>query len=90
MKNSESLKEFKKLNTQKEYSFVVAGGVAANSNIRKMLINLCKENAITPIFPKQELCGDNAAMIAMRGIQLKRKDNVDYSFGVYSTSRKIN
>ena len=34
-----------------------------------MLINLCKENGITPIFPKQELCGDNAAMIAMVGLE---------------------
>ncbi len=68
-----AFKEFEKVNKIKADKFVVAGGVAANSNIRKMLINLCKENAITPIFPKQELCGDNAAMIAMVGLEKFKK-----------------
>ena len=35
LKTNVAFKEFKKLNTQKEYSFVVAGGVAANKGIRK-------------------------------------------------------
>ena len=68
-----AFKEFEKVNKIKANKFVVAGGVAANSNIRKMLINLCKENDITPIFPKQELCGDNAAMIAMVGLEKFKK-----------------
>ena len=75
-----AFKEFEKLNKIKANKFVVAGGVAANSNIRKMLINLCKENAIMPIFPKQELCGDNAAMIALVGLEkykVKKFDKLD-------------
>ena len=45
-----------------------------------MLINLCKENDITPRFPKQELCGDNAAMIALVGLEkykIKKFDSMD-------------
>ena len=34
-----------------------------------MLINLCKENNYQSIFPPIELCGDNAAMIAMVGLE---------------------
>ena len=43
--------------------------MAANKKIRKMLINLCKEKNVLPIFPPRELCGDNAAMIAMVGLE---------------------
>ena len=50
-------------------NFVVAGGVAANENIRNMLINLCEEQNYNSIFPPKELCGDNAAMIAMVGLE---------------------
>ena len=46
--------EFEKQNKLKEKVFVVAGGVAANKSIRSMLI---------------ELCGDNAAMIAVVGLE---------------------
>ena len=45
-----------------------------------MLIKLCKEKNYKPIFPP-ELCGDNAAMIAMVGLEkfkLKQFDNLDY------------
>ena len=46
-----------------------------------MLINLCKEKKYEPIFPPIELCGDNAAMIAMVGLEkfkLKQFDKLDY------------
>ena len=59
----------------------MAGGVAANKKIRTMLINLCKEESYQSIFPPMELCGDNAAMIAMVGLEkfkLKQFDNLDY------------
>ena len=73
--------EFEKKFKPKEKKFVVAGGVAANKNIRSMLINLCKEENYQSIFPPTELCGDNAAMIAMVGLEkfkLKQFDNLDY------------
>ena len=37
-----------------------------------MLINLCKKMVLCQ-FPKQELCGDNAAMIAMVGLEKFKK-----------------
>jgi N6-L-threonylcarbamoyladenine synthase len=61
--------EFEKQNNLKDKIFVVAGGVAANKKIRTMLINLCKEENYQSIFPPMELCGDNAAMIAMVGLE---------------------
>ena len=61
--------DFEKQNNRSKKSFVVAGGVAANENIRNMLINLCKEQNYQSIFPPKELCGDNAAMIAMVGLE---------------------
>ncbi len=57
--------------------FVVAGGVAANKEIRQMLIKLCKEENYEPIFPPIELCGDNAAMIAMVGLEKFKSKNFD-------------
>ena len=73
--------EFEKHIDIKEKKFVVAGGVAANKEIRKMLVNLCEEENYEPIFPPIEFCGDNAAMIAMVGLEkfkLKQFDNLDY------------
>ena len=64
-----AFKDFEKqINTPKKY-FVVAGGVAANKKIRSMLINLCKKKNYQSIFPPINLCGDNAAMIAMVGLE---------------------
>ena len=61
--------EFEKINNVQEKIFVVAGGVAANKKIRSMLIKLCEEKNYNSIFPEIELCGDNAAMIAMVGLE---------------------
>jgi N6-L-threonylcarbamoyladenine synthase len=73
--------EFQNQNKTEEKILVIAGGVAANKNIRSMLTNLCKEENYQSIFPPLELCGDNAAMIAMVGLEkfkLKQFDNLDY------------
>jgi len=64
-----AFKEFKKINEIDENKFVVAGGVAANKRIREVLENLCKEEGFEAIFPPISLCGDNAAMIAMVGLE---------------------
>ena len=72
--------EFEKINELNEKIFVVAGGVAANKKIRSMLINLCEENNYKSIFPPIEFCGDNAAMIAMVGLEkfkLNQFSNLD-------------
>ena len=73
--------EFEKRTKPQKKKFVVAGGVAANKEIRNMLINICKEENYDPIFPPIELCGDNAAMIAMVGLEkfkLKKFDKLDH------------
>ena len=73
-KSKIAFKEFKKINETSKSKFVVAGGVAANKRIREVLINLCEEENFEAIFPPIELCGDNAAMIAMVGLEkYKRK-----------------
>jgi len=76
-----AFKEFEKQNKLKEKIFVVAGGVAANKKIRSMLINLCNEHNYKSTFPPINLCGDNAAMIAMVGLEkfkLKQFNNLDH------------
>ncbi|NLY71686.1 MAG: tRNA (adenosine(37)-N6)-threonylcarbamoyltransferase complex transferase subunit TsaD [Clostridiales bacterium] len=42
---------------------VLAGGVAANSLLRKMLKEACDKEGISLYYPSLELCTDNAAMI---------------------------
>ena len=65
-----AFEEFKKRNHKNKINhFVIAGGVAANKEIRDMLKNLCKKENFYPVFPTKELCGDNAAMIAMVGLE---------------------
>ena len=79
-KTKNAFDEYRKNNSKKE-TFVVAGGVAANKKIRSMLIKLCDENNFKSIFPPINLCGDNAAMIAMVGLEkfkMKQFDNLDY------------
>ena len=76
-----AFKEFENQNDLTEKNFVIAGGVAANKNIRDMLINLCKKENYQSIFPPIELCGDNAAMIAMVGLEkfkLKQFSQLDH------------
>ena len=73
--------EFEKQNDIQKKIFVVAGGVAANKRIRSMLISLCNEENYQSMFPPIEFCGDNAAMIAMVGLEkfkLKQFDNLDH------------
>jgi len=80
-KSKIAFKEFKKINNNKNNIFVVAGGVAANKKIREVLTNLCEEENFKSIFPPINLCGDNAAMIAMVGLEkfkLKQFNDLDY------------
>jgi len=64
-----AFKEFKNIYGNKSNIFVVAGGVAANKKIREVLTSLSLEENFKPIFPPINLCGDNAAMIAMVGLE---------------------
>ena len=53
-------------------AFSVAGGVAANSQIREMLSSVADEYGVEFIAPPIELCTDNAAMIAWAAVELER------------------
>ena len=80
-KSKIAFEEFKKINKENKNKFVVAGGVAANKRIREVLTNLCKEENFEAIFPPINLCGDNAAMIAMVGLEkfkLNQFSELDY------------
>ena len=75
-----AFKEFKKINKLKNNTFVIAGGVAANKGIRNKLKKLSEKNNFKTIFPDINLCSDNAAMIAMVGLEkykIKKFDNLD-------------
>jgi len=80
-KSKVAFKEFKNVNEDKANTFVVAGGVAANKRIREVLTTLCEEENFEAIFPPINLCGDNAAMIAMVGLEkykLKQFNQLDH------------
>ena len=73
-KTKKAFEEYKKISKWKINNFVVAGGVAANKGIRNKLNQLSNENNFQVIYPHTKLCGDNAAMIAMAGLE-RFKDN---------------
>ena len=80
-KSKVAFKEFKKNNKSKKNTFVIAGGVASNKSIRQKLINLSLKEKFNPIFPPINLCSDNAAMIAMVGLEkykLGLNDQLDF------------
>lgn len=61
-------------------ALAVAGGVAANMQIRAALETVCAENGLQFVAPPLRLCTDNAAMIAYAGIEryrLGHRDGLD-------------
>lgn len=54
------------------YRCVVAGGVAANQAIRSALDDVCQSNGFSLFAPPLRFCTDNAAMIALAGIERYR------------------
>ena len=73
--------EFRKINKNDKNVFVIAGGVTSNKKIREVLTNLSLKENFQPIFPPIKLCTDNAAMIAMVGLEkFKKKEfnSLDY------------
>ncbi|WP_320201385.1 tRNA (adenosine(37)-N6)-threonylcarbamoyltransferase complex transferase subunit TsaD [Agrobacterium sp. rho-13.3] len=68
-------------------ALVVAGGVAANQEIRRTLQELCDKNGFRFIAPPLQLCTDNAAMIAWAGLERMAKGLEPDDFDVQPRSR---
>ena len=66
-----SIKALNDINSYKEENEInkiaLAGGVSANSYIRKRFLELGKEKKLEIYYPELNLCTDNAAMIASAG-----------------------
>ena len=80
-KTKVAFKEFNKKIKKNKNTFVIAGGVASNKGIRNKLEIVSKENNFNTIFPELSLCSDNAAMIAMVGLEkykLNQFDSLDF------------
>ena len=60
-------KTIKALKEYKCNNLIVAGGVSANSGLRKRLTEICNDKNISLTYPDVRLCTDNAAMIASAG-----------------------
>ena len=69
--------EYEKINNSNNNIFVIAGGVAANKNLREMFKKICHERDFKSIFPPIELCGDNAAMIGLVGLEKYKSGLLD-------------
>ncbi len=56
---------------------VLAGGVSANSRLRRVMTEKCKCKGIDLYMPEMKYCGDNGAMIASQGYYefIAKKDN---------------
>lgn len=73
----------------KSKKLVLAGGVSANSHIRKNVEDICKTYRVKFYCPPLSLCGDNAAMIGAQAYYeyvAQSGDFCDYSLNAYATS----
>ena len=65
---------------------VAAGGVSANSLLRRELQRLCGQRGIELFLPPLSLCGDNAAMVGAQAYYEYRSGNVaDLHLNAYAT-----
>ncbi|MBE6599387.1 MAG: tRNA (adenosine(37)-N6)-threonylcarbamoyltransferase complex transferase subunit TsaD [Ruminococcaceae bacterium] len=60
------------LKGHKYTSLVMAGGVAANSHLRRHVSEVCEGNGVEFVVPSPKLCGDNAVMTAAQGYHMVR------------------
>lgn len=55
---------------------VMAGGVSANSELRRRMLEKCKEEGINLCFPELKYCGDNAAMVGVQAFYEYKSGNI--------------
>lgn len=63
--------------TESPRPFVVAGGVAANKAVRSALAEMAAEKGFELIAPPMKWCTDNAAMIALAGLEHLERGKTD-------------
>ena len=74
------------LKTRPFKKLVLAGGVAANSHLRRAAAEVCAKHGVTLTVPPIRLCGDNAAMVAVAGYFGLRSGHVaDSSLNAYAS-----
>lgn len=67
-------------------TLVMAGGVAANSHLRRAVADVCTKLGVEFIVPSISLCGDNAAMTGAAGYHLHRLGyHADSSLNAYAS-----
>lgn len=65
---------------------VIAGGVSANSVLRKKMTDICSKNGWTLYLPELKYCGDNAAMVGAQAYYEAQKGNFSsLSLNAYAT-----
>ena len=65
---------------------VIAGGVSANSLLRRTLEDDCKKRGFELYMPEKSLCGDNAAMVGAQGYYEYLSGNIaDTELNAYAT-----
>ena len=65
---------------------VLAGGVSANSVLRKKMQGVCKKNGWELYLPALNLCGDNAAMVGAQAYyEYKNGNTAELSLNAYAT-----
>ncbi len=64
----------------------LAGGVSANSVLRKKMAEICKKNNWELYLPKLSLCGDNAAMVGSQAYyEYLSRNTASLSLNAYAT-----
>lgn len=71
-------------------TLVMAGGVAANSHLRKSVSSVCGKLGVEFIVPSISLCGDNAAMTGAAGYYMHKLGyHADSSLNAYASDEAV-
>ena len=67
-------------------TIVLAGGVSANSGLRRRMEEVCQQNNLKLYYPPLSLCGDNAAMVGAQAYyEFLAGHTADASLNAYAT-----